>query len=55
MKIPSNQGPIVVHGNQEAARRVEWNWTSSRAINNIDEAKAYQQHKYIRDKASSAN
>jgi hypothetical protein len=25
MKIPSDQGPIVVHGSQEAARRVEGN------------------------------
>jgi hypothetical protein len=25
MKIPSDQGPIAVHGSQEAARRVEGN------------------------------
>jgi hypothetical protein len=25
MKIPSEQGPIVVHGSQEAARRAEGN------------------------------
>jgi hypothetical protein len=25
MKIPSNQGPIVVHGSQEAAKRAEGN------------------------------
>jgi hypothetical protein len=42
MKIPSNQGPIVVHGSQEAARRAEGNWIDSRAIHNIDEAKAHQ-------------
>jgi hypothetical protein len=30
MKITSDQGPIVVHGNQEAARRAEGNWTDSR-------------------------
>jgi hypothetical protein len=41
MKIPSDQGPIVVHGSQEAARRVEGTWTDSRAIHNIDEAKAH--------------
>jgi hypothetical protein len=41
MKIPSNQGPIVVHGSQEAARRAEGNWTDSRAIHNIDEAEAH--------------
>jgi hypothetical protein len=52
MKIPSNQGPIDVHGSQEAARRAEWNWIDYRAIHNINEAKAHQQHKYIRDKAS---
>jgi hypothetical protein len=36
MKIPSDQGPIAVHGSQEAARRVEGNWTDYRAIHNID-------------------
>jgi hypothetical protein len=25
MKIPSDQGPIIVHGSQEAARRAEGN------------------------------
>jgi hypothetical protein len=29
MKIPSDQGPIAVHGSQEAARRAEGNWTDS--------------------------
>jgi hypothetical protein len=52
MKIPSDQGPIVVHGSQVAARRAEGNWTDSRAIHNIDEAKAHRHHKYIRDKAA---
>ena len=42
MKIPSDQGPIVVHGSQEAARRVEGNWTDSKAIHNIDEVEAHQ-------------
>ena len=42
MKIPSDQGPIVVHGSQEAARRAEGNWTDSKAIHNIDEAEAHQ-------------
>jgi hypothetical protein len=55
MKIPSDQGPIAIHGSQEAARRVEGNWTDSRAIHNIDEAESHQQHKYIRDKAASAD
>jgi hypothetical protein len=55
MKIPSDQGPIVVHGSQEVARRVEENWTDSRAIHNIDEAEAHQHHKYIRDKVASAD
>jgi hypothetical protein len=27
MKIPSEQGPIGVHGSQEAARKAEGNWT----------------------------
>jgi hypothetical protein len=55
MKIPSDQGPVVVHGSQEVARRDEGNWTDSRAIHNIDEAEAHQQHKYIRDKEASAD
>jgi hypothetical protein len=42
MKIPSDQGPIAVHGSQEAARRAEGNWTDSKAIHNIDEAEAHQ-------------
>jgi hypothetical protein len=42
MKIPSDQGPIAVHGSQESARRAEGNWTDSRAIHNIDEAEAHQ-------------
>jgi hypothetical protein len=48
MKIPSEQGPIAVHGGQEAARRAEGNWTDSKAIHNIDGAKACQQYKYKR-------
>jgi hypothetical protein len=38
IKIPSDQGPIYVHGSQEVARRAEGNWTNSRTIHNIDEA-----------------
>jgi hypothetical protein len=41
MKIPSDQGPIVVHGSQEAARKAEGNWTDTRAIHNIDEVEAH--------------
>jgi hypothetical protein len=55
MKIPSDQGPIAVHGSQEAARRAEGNWTDSKAIHNIDEAKAHQQYKHKRDRAASAD
>jgi hypothetical protein len=55
MKIPSEQGPIVVHGSQEAARRVERNWTDLKAIHNIDGVEAYQQYKYKREKAASAD
>jgi hypothetical protein len=40
MKVPSEQGPIVFHGSQEAGRRAEGNWTDSKAIHNIDGAKA---------------
>jgi hypothetical protein len=55
MKIPLDQGHIGVHGSQEVARRAEGNWMDSRAIHNIDEAKAHQHHKYIRDKTASAD
>jgi hypothetical protein len=55
MKIPSEQGPIVVYGSQEAARRVEGSWTDSKAIHNIDEAEAYQQYKHKKEKAASAD
>jgi hypothetical protein len=44
-----------VHGSQEAARRVEGNWTDSKAIHNIDEVEAHQQYKHKRDKAASAD
>jgi hypothetical protein len=55
MKIPSEQGPIAVHGSQEATRRVEGSWTDSKAIHNIDEAEAYQQYKHKRQKVASAD
>jgi hypothetical protein len=55
MKIPLEQGPIAVHGSQEAARRAEENWTDSKAIHNIDGAEACQQYKYKREKATSAD
>jgi hypothetical protein len=55
MKIPSEQGPIAVHGSQEAARGTEGNWTDSKAIHNIDGAEACQQYKYKREKAASAD
>jgi hypothetical protein len=55
MKIPSEQGPIAVHGSQEAARRAEGSWTDSKAIHNIDEAEVYQQYKHKREKAASAD
>jgi hypothetical protein len=49
MKIPSEQGPIAVHGSQEAARRAEGSWTYSKAIHNIDGAEACQQYKHQRE------
>jgi hypothetical protein len=55
MKIPSDQGPIAVHGSQEAARRAEGNWTDLKAIHNIDEVEAHQQYKHKRDKAVLAD
>jgi hypothetical protein len=55
MKIPSEQGPIDVHGSQEAARKAEGNWTDSKAIHNIDGAEVCEQYKYKREKAASAD
>jgi hypothetical protein len=55
MKIPSEQGLIVVHGSQEAARKAEVNLTDSKAIHNIDGAEAYEQYRYKREKAASAD
>jgi hypothetical protein len=55
MKIPSEQGPIAIHGSQEAARRAEGSWTDSKAIHNIDEAEAHQQYKHKREKAASVD
>jgi hypothetical protein len=54
-EIPSDQGPIVVHGSQEAARRAEGSWTDSKAIHNIDEVEVHQQYKHKREKAASAD
>jgi hypothetical protein len=55
MKIPSEQGPIAVHGSQEATRRAEGSWTDSKAINNIDGAEACQQYKHKREKTALAD
>jgi hypothetical protein len=55
MKIPSEQGHIVVHGSQEAVRRAEGSWTDSKAIHNVDGAEACQQYKHKREKAASAD
>jgi hypothetical protein len=55
MKIPSDQGPIAIHGSQKAARKAEGNWTDSKAIHNIDGAEACEQYKYRREKAASAD
>jgi hypothetical protein len=55
MKVPSEQGPIVVHGSQEAVRRAEGSWTDLKAVHNIDEAEACQQYKHKREKAASAD
>jgi hypothetical protein len=55
MKIPLELGPIAMHGSQEAAKKVEGNWTDSKAIHNIDRAEACEQYKYKREKAASAD
>jgi hypothetical protein len=52
---PSEQGPIAVHGSQEAARKAKGNWTDSKAIHNIDGTEACEQYKYRREKAASAD
>jgi hypothetical protein len=55
MKIPLEQGPITIHGSQEAARKAEGNWTDSKAIHNIDEAEACQRFKHKREKVASVD
>jgi hypothetical protein len=55
MKIPLEQGPIAVHGSQEATRRAEGSWTDSKAIHNIDGTEACQQYKHKREKVASAD
>jgi hypothetical protein len=55
MKITSEQGPIAIHGSQEVARKAKVNWTDSKAIHNIDGAKACEQYKYRREKVVSAD
>jgi hypothetical protein len=40
MKIPCNQGLILVYGSQEAARRVEGTLQEPKIVYKIDEAKA---------------
>jgi hypothetical protein len=55
MKISSEQGPIAIHGSQEAARRAEGSWIDSKAIHNIDGAEACQQYKHKREKAASVD
>jgi hypothetical protein len=55
MKIPLEQGPIAVHGSQEAVKKAEGNWTDSKAIHNIDGAEACEQYRYKREKAASAD
>jgi hypothetical protein len=55
MKISSEQGPIAIHGSQEAARRAEGSWIDSKAIHNIDGAEACQQYKHNREKAASVD
>jgi hypothetical protein len=55
MKIPSDLGPIAIHGSQEAARRAEGSWTDSKAIHNIDGVIACQQYKHKIEKAASVD
>jgi hypothetical protein len=55
MKIPSYQGPIAIHGSQEAAKKAEGNWTDSKEIHNIDGAEACEQYKYRWENAASAD
>jgi hypothetical protein len=55
MKIPSEQGPITVHGSQEATRKAKGNWTDSKAIHKIDGTEACEQYRYKREKVVSAD
>ena len=40
MKIPSNQGVILVYGSQETARKAEGTLQEPKIVYNIDESKA---------------
>jgi hypothetical protein len=40
MKIPSNQGVILVYGSQEAARRDEGTVQEPKIVYNLDKAKS---------------
>jgi hypothetical protein len=55
MKIPSEQGPIAIHGSQEATWKAEGSWIDSKAIHNIEGAEAYEQYRYKREKAALAD
>jgi hypothetical protein len=55
LQIPLEQGPIAIHGSQEAARKAEGNWTDSKAIHNIDGTEACEHYTYRREKAASTD
>jgi hypothetical protein len=55
MKVPLEQGPIAIHGSQEATKKAEGNSTDSKAIHNIDGAEACEQYRYKREKVASAD
>jgi hypothetical protein len=57
MKIPMNQGVILVCGSQEAARRIEGTLKEPKIVYNIDDAEAQIQdsEKPVKEKASSVD
>jgi hypothetical protein len=57
MKILSNQGVILVYGNQEAARRAKGILQEPKIVYNIDKAETWAQEteKQVKEKASSAD
>jgi hypothetical protein len=57
IKIPNNQGVILVYGSQEVVRRAEGTLQETKIVYNIDEPKGQIQDSKtpVKEKASSAD